>query len=196
MNFNIPSPEAVSALLRRRRAVFPPVYTDEAIDRSIIETILEDANWAPTHRLTEPWRFQVFRGAARTRVADYLADYYQANTPEADFSEVRQQKMRFNPLHSDTIIAICMQRDAEARIPEWEEIAAVACAVQNMWLSCAAHGLGCYWSTPPAALAANAFLGLGEGERCLGFFYIGSYAGPAPEGKRRPIAEKTIWHEE
>lgn len=195
MNQLIPSPEAVSALIKSRRSIFPPVYTDEPIDASLIEDILENANWAPTHRLTEPWRFEVFRGDARQRIADYLADWYKDHTPAEDFSEVKYEKMRFNPLKSNTVIAICLQRDPEARVPEWEELAAVACAVQNMWLSCTAHGLGCYWSTPPAALNAAGFLGLPEGGRCLGLFYIGRHQMPVVEGKRQPIATKVQWHE-
>lgn len=194
MNHTLPSPESLSALMRQRRSIFPPVYTDEPIDKSLIEAILENANWAPTHRLTEPWRFHVFRGNARQRVADYLSNWYQSHTPEADFSELKYEKMRFNPTKSDTVIAICLQRDPEERVPEWEELAAVACAVQNMWLSCTAYGLGCYWSTPPASLDAADFLGLEPGGRCLGLFYIGHHQMPPTDGKRQPITSKVNWH--
>lgn len=40
------------------------------------------------------------------------------------------------------MIAICMKRRASPHkeMPEWEELCAVACAVQNMWLSMTAHG--------------------------------------------------------
>ena len=40
------------------------------------------------------------------------------------------------------MIAICMKRHAIAGkvMPEWEEVCAVACAVQNMWLSMTAQG--------------------------------------------------------
>lgn len=186
-------PAAVSTLIRQRRSIFPPVYTGEPIEKHIIEEILENANWAPTHRRTEPWRFRVFRGQARTAVADFLAEWYKSHTPAEDFSEVRYKKMQVNPLRSDTIIAICMQRDPEERLPEWEEIAAVACAVQNMWLSCTAHGLGSYWSTPPAIQDAAALLALEPGQRCLGFFYIGKHEMPAAAGERTPLADKTIW---
>ena len=41
-----------------------------------------------------------------------------------------------------------MQRDPGERIPEWEELASVACAVQNMWLSATSYGIGAYWSSP------------------------------------------------
>ena len=184
-----------NALIRRRRSVFPKTYlTDKPIDRELLETLLENANWAPTHKLTEPWRFKVFHSDdSRRRLSHYLSEYYRLHTPAELFSEEKMIKNGENPLRSGAVIAICMQRDPAQGIPEFEEIAAVACAVQNMWLSCTALGLGSYWSTPKAALEATEFLELAPGERCLGLFYMGWHEAPDIPGKRRPIAEKTIW---
>ncbi len=41
------------------------------------------------------------------------------------------------------MVAICMRRQAlPAKVmPEWEEMCAVASAVQNMWLAATAHGI-------------------------------------------------------
>lgn len=183
-------------IIRSRRSVFPPVYNDRKIDRAIIEEILENANWAPTHALTEPWRFKVLQGGALKRLSDYLGEYYVANTPADKFSEKKHEKMRKNPLRSACAIAIVMQRDPENRIPSWEELAAVSCAVQNMQLSCHAYGIGCFWSSPKAAMDTKEFLGLKEGESCLGFLYMGYSDAPQPEGKRGPIADKVEWLED
>ena len=103
------------------------------------------------------------------------------------------RKTRNNPLRASAVIAIIMQRDPDERIPEWEEIASVAAAVQNMWLTCTAHGIGAYWSTPQAILQGTGFLGLGEGERCLGLFYMGHYDREEIPGKRGSIEEKVEW---
>jgi len=187
------TPEQTSELIRKRRAIFPKTYNDRPIPRAIIEEILENANWAPTHKHTEPWRFRVFTGAARQKLADYLAEYYKANTPEAHFSEKKYEKNRRKPMQSACVIAICMQRDPDERVPEWEEIAAVSCAVQNMWLSCAAHNIGCYWSSSKAILQARELLQLREGERCLGLFYMGYHDLPELPGKRTPVEEKVQW---
>ena len=187
------TPNEVNALIRRRRAVFPNTYTDRPIPREIIEEILENANWAPTHRMTEPWRFKVFRDRALERLSDYLAGWYQAHTPADEFSELKYRKTRLKPMQSACVIAICMQRDPQERVPEWEELAAVACAVQNMWLSCTAYGIGCYWSTPRALLEGADFLRLKAGERCLGVFYMGYHDLPELSGKRGPIGEKVEW---
>lgn len=185
----------ISQLIKNRRSVFPKSYRQNApIDRAIIEQMLENARWAPTHRITEPWRFQVFHSEeSRTALADYLSGYFKKVTPEAAFSEEKFQKTKENPMRSGAVIAIVMHRDPEERVPEFEEIAAVAMAVENMWLTCAAIGLGCYWSTPPAALNAAEWLGLAPNEKCLGLFYMGWHDLPQLEGKRSEISSKVVW---
>ena len=187
------APSDLNALIRNRRSVFPNMYREEEIPRQIIEEILENANWAPTHRKTEPWRFKVFAGAARKELSDYLANYYEENTPTDKFSELKLKKTRQKPLQASHVLAICMQRDPEQRVPEWEEIAAVACAVQNMWLTCTAYGIGSYWSSPASILNAQEFLQLNAGERCLGLFYMGLWDPITLPAQRSPMAEKTTW---
>ncbi len=189
------TPQQTSALIRSRRAIFPNMFVDEPIPKNIIQEVLENANWAPTHRMTEPWRFKVFMGKSLVRLSTYLADYYKKTTPTAQFSEIKFEKSKKKPLKSACVIAICMQRDPAEIVPEWEEIAATACAVQNMWLTCTAYGIGCYWSSPEAALKGTEFLGLKKGERCLGLFYMGYHNLPELSGKRGPISEKVEWLE-
>ena len=185
----------LSDLIRRRRAIFPKTYiVGKPIGRAIIEQVLENANWAPTHRLTEPWRFQVFHSEeSRQQLGAYLSDFFKKNTAAELFSEEKMTKTRESPLLAGAVIAIIMRRDPEARVPEWEEIASVAMAVQNMWLSCTAINLGCYWSSPKAALEGNVFFNLGAGERCLGLFYMGWHEMPEIAGKRGPMSEKVVW---
>lgn len=187
------TPTEVSELLRSRRSIFPKTYNDRPIDKAIIEEVLENANWAPTHRFTEPWRFKVFMGESLGLLSTYLSDWYKNNVAADAYSEKKYQKTKSNPLRSACVIAICMQRDPAESVPEWEEIAAVSCAVQNMYLTCTAHNIGCYWSSPRSILEANDFLQLGEGESCLGLFYMGYHDLPDLPGKRGPIQDKTVW---
>lgn len=190
---NTPTTQAVTAVIRRRRSVYPKMYNDQPIAEELIREILENANWAPTHRNTEPWRFRVFRGEALHRLGEFLAGQYKAHTPEEQFSDMKFKKMSDSPKRSGAVIAICMQRDPENRVREWEEIAAVSCAVQNMWLTCTAHGIGSYWSTPGYILEADEWLGLLPGERCLGLFYMGWYDDVELPAKRGNLDDKVLW---
>ncbi len=49
--------------IAHRRSVFPPAFIDEPVKDEEIEVILRAANWAPTHKLTEPWRFVILLGS-------------------------------------------------------------------------------------------------------------------------------------
>lgn len=86
-----------------------------------------------------------------------------------------------------------MQRDVDECVPEWEEIAATAMAVQNMWLCCTELGIGGYWSSPALIDHMGPFLKLNEGERCLGFFYMGKFDGGLPERQPGPWESKVTW---
>lgn len=179
--------------IQMRRSIFPPAYTEEPVAQEKIEAMLASANYAPTHRLTQPWRFKVFRGDALTRLSDAMVHYYLSHTPKEDVSEKKLEKTRKKPLQSSAVIAICMLRDPAESIPEWEEIAAVACAVQNMWLTATRLGIGGYWSTPPFKDAAADLFPLQQGERCLGFFYLGNHDMPPMDAKRSVWQNKVTW---
>ena len=87
-----------------------------------------------------------------------------------------------------------MQRDVKERVPEWEEIASTAMAVQNMWLTCAANRIGCYWSSPKLMEYMGDFFDFEEGERCLGFFYLGNYNKNVEiVSRREPVESKVEW---
>lgn len=185
--------DALSVLIRRRRAIFPKSFILGELQEETLLAILENANWAPTHKRTEPWRFKVIRGTALDSLGKFLAEAYKASTPEDRFSESKYQKKLADPGRSAAVIAICMQRDPEERIPEWEELASVACAVQNIWLSITALGMGGYWSTPDAMIGRPSILQLAPGEQCLGLFYLGFIETKEMESKRGAIEEKLEW---
>ena len=192
------SPEAINELIKSRRSIFPSTYTDEPVAREIIEQILENANYAPTHKRTEPWRFKIFSGAGRERLATFLANTYkQRAEAKGSFSERKFKKLTNNPLKASVVIAIIMKRDEAERIPEIEEVCAVACAVQNMALTATAYGLGAYWSSPGFVFApvTNDFLGISEKDKCLGLLYVAHHNTPVIPAKRTPMAEKTEWIE-
>ena len=184
----------ITEIIRSRRSIFPPMYSDKEITKETILQILENANWAPNHKKTEPWRFKIYRKESLQSLSEYLGGYYKEHTTEDKFSQKKYEKTLAKPLQSSCVIAICMYNNPDVNIPEWEELAAVACAVQNMWLSCVPLGIGAYWSSPKSIIEADKFLGLGEHEKCLGLFYMGyTKEGITIPGSRGDIAEKIEW---
>lgn len=186
-------PDMITQIIRTRRTVKPERFSSRPVDHSIVVQILENATWAPTHGMNEPWHFIVFSGNARANLARHVAETYMKHTPVVN--EKKLQLLKERPLMAQYIIAICMKRKPDGKIPEREDLAAVACAVQNMHLTATAYGLTAYWSTAAGTYSeeTKAFLGLADADHCLGFWYLGYPAEVPPQGKRTPIAEKVVW---
>jgi len=192
-------PEKINEVITRRRSVFQQQYTGERVDDSIVRKMLENANWAPSHKLTEPWRFIVYTGNGLNRLAETQASVYKKVT-EADgtFKEERYQNLLTKPMQSSHIIVIGMKRDEKKSVPEIEEIGAVFCAVQNLHLTAAAYGIGGYLSTGGITYfeeAKEAF-GLRKEDKLIGFFNMGIVKGDLPKGRRTSIEEKVTWYSE
>jgi nitroreductase len=192
MNFDT---NQVNQLIKQRRSTFPRQYdAGKHVEDSIIKQLLENANWAPTHKLTEPWRFTVFTGNGLKTFAGLQASVYK-NSAGINFKDETFQKLLTAPLLASHVISIGMKRHAEKNIPEMEEIAAVACAVQNMYLTATAYNIGCYWTTGGVTFneAAKPFFDLETPDKLMGFFYVGVIAVPSPPGIRKPVEEKVKW---
>jgi nitroreductase len=188
--------EQINAVIKNRRSIYPKDYEKgKVIPDKIIWQILENANRAPNHKQTEPWRFSVFSGEGLKYFAEMQAAIYKQYSGSS-YNEGRYQKLLEYPLLSSHIISIGMKRNEKNILPEVEEIEAVACAVQNMFLTVTAYGLGSYWTTAGVTYfkEAKEYFGLSENDRLLGFFYISyvakSFTSPT---KRTPIEAKVRW---
>ncbi|HEY1051749.1 MAG TPA: nitroreductase [Prosthecobacter sp.] len=198
---DLASHDQISALIRHRRSI-KPVDMDAArgVERTLLTQVLEDATWAPNHGMTEPWKFLVYEGAARQRLAETMQQVYRATTPDNEFREDKMKKMGENPLLAPVVIACVMERRGGAKIPEVEEMEAVACALQNLQLSATAAGLGCYWSSPPL-LGTREFadwLQIGAEDKCVGLIYLGwpREGLKWPRSVRQPVEAKTKWYDD
>ena len=186
--------ETINAIIRGRRSIFPPSYIEKEIPDEVINDILENANYAPTHKLTEPWRFIVFKGASLNRLAGFFSERYRTVTAPESFSQARYDAAGEKVLKSGCVIVINAELHPD-KLPEWEETASVACAVQNMWLTATAYGLGSYWSSPGVLKELAAFLGLPENQKCMGLYFMGYHDAPEMPARRTPIEGKITWAE-
>jgi nitroreductase len=192
MHYNI---EELNHLIRHRRSVFPKQFDAfKKIDDKIVEQILYNATWAPNHGKNEPWKFVVFTGEGLNKLATFQSELYKETAGEK-FKEATYENLKTNPLKASHVVALCMMRDPAKKFPEMEEIAAVACAIQNIYLSVAAYGLGGYWTTGGITYNGKAkpFFELGEDDKLMGFFYLGHVAIPSPDASRKPLEEKVEW---
>lgn len=189
------NPVVLNELIRSRRSTFPDQYdAGKKVDDEIIKEIMINACWAPNHGKQEPWQFTVFSGDGLQTFATFQSELYKELAGE-NFKAITYSKLQQNPLKASQIIALGMKKTENKNIPEVEDIAAVACAVQNIYLSVTAYGLGGYWTTGGITYKekAKSFFGLGAADKLLGFFYIGHIAIPSTGGTRKPLEEKVNW---
>ena len=190
-------PEEINLLIASRRSFKPELFSSREVEKHIIEQMLENANWAPTHGLTQPWRFTVFSGDGRGKLAEFQSELYKNATPSEKFAPEKYEKLKRTPLNASHVIGIGMKRQESEKIPEIEEVEAVACAVQNMYLTARAYGVGALWGTGGVTYfeEAKEFFGLGPKDKFLGFLYVGYPKVEWPKGMRKTINERVRWVE-
>ena len=188
----------VTRLIESRRSIKPADFSDRRVEDAQVWQMLRNANWAPTHGLTEPWRFFVFTDAARLKLGQLLAEIYYQVTPSASQKPAKAAKLLSNAERSSHLIVIAMKRQVSEKIPEVEEIEAVACAMQNLHLTATAMGVAGYWSSGKSICSdqLRQHLGLRSGDRVLGLFYVGYSSTNWPTGSRAPVEEKVVWSSE
>lgn len=188
--------ENINTIIQSRRSIFPRDYTGEKVDDAIIQQMLENANWAPTHKFTEPWRFIVYSGEGRKKLGAIQARLYEKKTKaDGTFDEVKYNNMLTKPLESSHIILVYMKRDEKKSLPEMEELGSTFIAIQNMHLTASALGVGAYLSTggPTFYKDANEAFGLAAEDKILGFFHVGMPKHTNQVSRRNPISEKVQW---
>jgi len=187
--------ELITELIRSRRSVFTQQFEPgKKVPDEIIWQALENANWAPNHKFTEPWRFTVFTGNGLQKLAEQQAAIYKQYAG-AKFKQNKYEGMLVTPQQCSHVIAIGCKRSTD-QLPEMEEVAAVACAVQNIYLTLSAYdNIGGYWSTGGITFIEEAkpLFGLGGDDLFMGFFYVGYVKTPSVDSKRKPIQEKVTW---
>ncbi|WP_034387826.1 nitroreductase [Deinococcus sp. YIM 77859] len=183
--------------IRERRTVELKDLKPDPIPHEVLLTLLEAANWAPSHGKTEPWRFVVFTGEGRMRLAGVLAASLARlkgeAAPDPEVLRAQRERQRLAPVW----LAVAVEPAQKPQMPLHEEQWAVACAVQNLMLAARSLGIASKWITNAASLHPQTREALGFGERAsmMGLVYLGYPRGEWPAGERRPVEDKVRWVE-
>lgn len=165
----------LAKLIRERRAV-KKGYNDKEVTKETVLEILEDAIWAPTHGMRQPWRF-IFVGK------DQLPTF--AKKVAATYPPERQQN-REDYLNEPNAILVVVMDEPESQ-KEWEEnYGAVACMIQNFWLLAWERKLGAVWKTNPHIQdpKVKEILHVKPNEKIVSFLHLGYFdEAPAPKAR-------------
>lgn len=185
----------IQSVITQRRSTKPAAFNGALIPDDQIRQLLELGNWAPTHGLTEPWRFQVYTGAAIREFCRQHAELYKQQTPPEKFNPSKYEKQLHNGDQTSHLIVAYMQRGDNPNIAPIEEICATAAAVQNMLLGAQTLGISALWSTGGLTLhpALKHHLGLDDEDNMIGLLYLGYTDEPVKPSRRTPIETKVKW---
>jgi 5,6-dimethylbenzimidazole synthase len=127
------------------------------IEPEVLERILQAAHHAPSVGLMQPWRFIRITNAQTRKAIHAIVDKERMLTAQAIGELENSTRMaEFLRLKVEGILecgellvaTLCNKRDqhifGRRTLPEMD-IASVSCAIQNMWLSARAEGLGMGW---------------------------------------------------
>jgi len=195
MKYNL---SEIKELIRDRRTIYPIQFSERLVHKEIIENLLNSAIWAPTHGMSQPWRFKVYRKAGLNELSKILLSSYHEAVPEGKRQKAKMLKMESRPKNSSAAIMVFMERPKEKKIHEYDELFACAAAIQNMLLHATAYGIGSFWSTP-GFIRSTEFrkrIALTEDDWVMGIVYLGYPKEDWPKGQRKPIEYLTEWIEE
>ena len=137
-----------------------------------LAAMLAAADTAPDHGRLHPWRLIALDEGSRQRVSDA----YAAAQRTVDDAPKLVERAASKPLRGPLVIAAFVRTAPHPKVPEWEQLAAAAAAVQNLCLASTALGYGSAWRTGwfverPEVREA---LGAADDERVIGMVHIGT----------------------
>lgn len=173
-----------------RRSVKAADLCEPGPSESELDSILRAAHRVPDHGKLGPWRFIIFRGEARSRFGESLAEIFQAENPDSSKDSVLFEKQRFT--RAPVIIGVVAKITKHPKIPTWEQELSVGACCQNILTAAHALDYGAQWLTEWYSYSDSVAetLSLTTGEKLAGFIYLGSYKDKPSERKRPELEER------
>jgi len=129
-------------------------FTSEPIDEKVLSKILNAAHHAPSVGFSQPWNFILIKDTeARTKVKDsFEKERISSSILVNDPKRSKYLSLRLEGI-LNSAVNICVTYDpskfgpfviGRTSVPE-TGIYSVCCAIQNLWLSARAEGIGVGW---------------------------------------------------
>ncbi|MEX4008154.1 nitroreductase family protein [Neoaquamicrobium sediminum] len=180
------SSSVIDFMLARKSAPIPELNEPAPSDEEI-RTMLTIASRVPDHGRLAPWRFILYRGAARDRIGEMLAA--RAEQREGPLTDGRRQQELARFSRAPLVIGVVSVPRENPKIPQWEMFLSGGAAAMNLVIAANALGYGTNWITNWYSddEEGRRILGLAPQERVVGFVHIGTFSGDAPERPRPDV---------
>ncbi len=185
--------DAYDAIARRTST---RAFRAEPVPRAVVARLLAAAVRAPTHKLTEPWRFAVLAGASARQFADLKRAHRATRFPDPaapDAARAIDKTYREALGTPAFVVVLCAESDDPVR--REEDYAAAMMATQNLLIAATAEGLGSYVRTGGIMRdeAVRRLVRAPAGHRIVAVVSLG-YPAAVEEPKRRSDPEaRTEW---
>ena len=149
-----------------------------------LANMLKAAVRVSDHRRLRPWRFLLIEGEGRHALGRVFVESALAANPALTPDE--QEKAAAKAQRAPLIVVVVARVRPDPKVPEIEQLLSAGAAAQMLLVAAHAQGFGGIWRTGAAAYDAGVWrrLGLAEGERIVGFLYLGT---PLVPGKPAEI---------
>jgi nicotinate-nucleotide--dimethylbenzimidazole phosphoribosyltransferase len=172
-------------------------FRPDAVDDALLERVLEAAHRAPSVGLSQPWRFVVVRSTETRARVRALAERERARQAPRFGARARaflDQKVE-GVLEAPVGVCVCCVAPPEgtevlgrSTIPA-TDVYSTACAIQNLWLTARAEGLGVGWVSFYRPDELRAVLGIPDAVEPVAWLCVGW----PDERPLRPGLERAGW---
>ena len=174
-------------ILLSRRSVKARDMTGPGPSKEQLASILKAGARVPDHGKLSPWRFILFEGEGRERLADILVNVLVQDGTTPSLAYEWRSRITAAPV----MIGVVSSARELIKIPVWEQELSAGAVCQNLLI--AAHSLGfvASWLTEWYSYhpVVKQKIGLRPGERMAGFVYIGTSKGPVEERVRPDMSQ-------
>ncbi len=187
--------DALEEIIIGRRSYPLDKLDSRPIPKALLERCISAARFAPNHGRTNPFRFMVITGATAKEalLARYLSVIQKLEMPQS-YNKIYTEMVAAAPAW----IAIGMTPRIEKPMPDWEELAAVSMAVQNLHLMAEAQGLGGLWLSGRVSTHPDLATDFGWDKapnKLLGLFYMGFIKHALKPRAYPSVEDISIWRE-
>jgi nitroreductase len=179
------------AFLETRQSIPVSQIGEPGPDDATLFKILTLAVRVPDHGRLEPWRFILYRGAARDLAGKHIAERLNERDGPLPAEVYDRELKRLS--RAPLVIGVVSSPKPHERIPEWEQFLSAGAVAANINFAAKAYGFVSNWVTGWYAddREAMQLLGVGPNERFAGFVHVGTFDQPFPE-RPRPEVENLI----
>lgn len=184
-------------VMKERRSIRK--YTDQPVDKKLLDTLLKEALWAPSGMNRQPWKFLVLEGEAMKRLQEFssgVGDTMEEPLVNQNFNEKMRTLIRgyFKNLGGAKTVVVCLSKAADTYLADHANMVSCASAFYNFLLLAHEAGLATCWMTGYANKEDEFMRMLGtEGYKLVGVTPVGfaDQTPPVPPRKHEDIEWRT-----